>query len=50
MKRNVGIILIILGVALGIWAFMSHEDKEADVKIGDLEISADKEIIRPRRW
>jgi hypothetical protein len=37
MKRNIGIILIIVGVALGIWAFASHENKELNVKIGDLE-------------
>jgi hypothetical protein len=42
MKRNAGIVLIVVAIALGVWGFMQHEEKEADVKIGDVEIGVDK--------
>lgn len=47
MKRNTGLVLILVGIALGIWAFMAHEKAEPDVKIGDLEISDHKERDYP---
>lgn len=47
MKRNLGIVLIMVAVALAIWGFMQHENKEPDVKIGSLEISADKQKDYP---
>ncbi len=42
MKRTIGIVLILAGVGLGIWGFMRHEEREPDVKIGELEIGVDK--------
>jgi len=47
MKRNLGIVLIVAAIALGIWGFMQHENKEPDLKLGSLEISADKEKDYP---
>ncbi len=40
MKRTLGILLIVLGIALGIYGFTKMEDSGGDIQIGDLEISA----------
>ena len=40
MKRTIGILLLVVGVALGIYGFSKYDKNTADVKIGDLEISA----------
>lgn len=40
MKRTIGILLLVVGIALGIYGFSKYDKNTADVKIGDLEISA----------
>jgi|GEM_PF-670394 len=40
MRRNLGILLLIAGIALGIYGFTKYDRNTADVKIGDIEISA----------
>lgn len=40
MKRTISIILIIAGVGLAVFGFTKLNDNQADVKIGDLELSA----------
>lgn len=42
MKRTIGIGLVVLGVALGVWGLMQHEQVEPDIKIGELEIGVEK--------
>lgn len=43
MKRTIGILLLVAGIALGIYGFTKYDRNTADVKIGDLEISAGDE-------
>lgn len=43
MKRTIGIALVVLGVALGVWGLMQYEQVEPDIKIGKLEIGAEKQ-------
>lgn len=40
MRRTIGIILLIAGIALGVYGFTKYDRNTADVKIGDIEISA----------
>ncbi len=39
MKRTIGILLLVVGVALGIYGFSKYDKNTADVKIGDLGCS-----------
>ena len=43
MKRTLGSILLVLGVAMLIWTGFSYTKKEKVVDAGPLEISADKQ-------
>jgi hypothetical protein len=43
MKRTIGILLLLAGIALGVYGFTTYDRNTADVKIGDLEISAGDE-------
>ena len=40
MKQLIGIILVIGGIALGYSGYNKMQNSKADIKIGDLEISA----------
>lgn len=40
MKRTIGILLLVAGIALGVYGFTKYDRNTADVKIGDIEISA----------
>ncbi|MDX1476470.1 MAG: hypothetical protein R3301_02150 [Saprospiraceae bacterium] len=40
MKRNMGLLLIVLGLAAGIYGFTKLQDSGGGVQIGELEISA----------
>ena len=42
MNKTIGIVLIVVGVIFGILAFRKHDANTADLKIGDLELSAEK--------
>lgn len=42
MKKIIGIILVLLALALGYFGYQSYEKSHADIKIGSLELSADK--------
>lgn len=50
MKRTIGIVLVVLGVALGVWYFMRYEQVEPDIKIGELEIGVEKKEGPPVAW
>ncbi|HMQ59714.1 MAG TPA: hypothetical protein PKE06_03550 [Flavilitoribacter sp.] len=41
MRKNIGILLMVLGIALGIYGFTKLDDNKADIRIGDLELSAE---------
>lgn len=41
MKRTLGILLIVGALALGYLGYTKMEDSSAEVKIGDLELSAE---------
>lgn len=43
MKRTIGIILLVLGIALGIYGFTQYDNSKAGIEIGNLEISAKDE-------
>lgn len=44
MKKIIGLILLVGGIGLGIFAFNQSKDDKATLKIGDIELSAkDKE-------
>lgn len=38
MKRIIGIILIFLGVALGIWKLVRHEQDKTIIDLGNIEV------------
>lgn len=40
MRSTLGIVLVIGGIVLGYFGFRKLDDNKADVKIGNLEISA----------
>jgi hypothetical protein len=40
MRSLLGIVLLIGGIVLGYFGFRKLDDNKADIKIGDLEISA----------
>jgi hypothetical protein len=40
MKQTIGIILVIAALAFGYLGYTKMENSKADIKIGDLEISA----------
>lgn len=41
MKRTIGIILVIAGICVGIYALTRHNDEKTLIEIGDLEIKQD---------
>jgi len=43
MKRTIGIILIVIGVAMLIWTGFTYTKKEKVVDAGPIQVSADKE-------
>lgn len=43
MKRTIGILLLVAGIALGIYGFTKYDRNTADIEIGDIEISAGDE-------
>lgn len=43
MKRTMGILLLVAGIALAIYGFTKFDRNTADIEIGDLEISAGDE-------
>lgn len=40
MKKLLGILLILAAIALGIFGYKKYDENKADLKIGDLELSA----------
>lgn len=46
MKRNLGILLIVIGVGLGIFGFTKFDDSQSGIEIGDLEISAENQSAK----
>ena len=42
MNRTLGIVLVVVGIVFGVLAYRTHDANTADVKIGDLELSAEK--------
>lgn len=42
MNRNVGIVLILLGVVMLIWTGFSYTKKEKIIDAGPIQVSADK--------
>jgi uncharacterized membrane protein YidH (DUF202 family) len=38
MKRTIGIVLIIVGLVVAVFAFTRHDDEKTLVNIGDIEI------------
>ena len=47
MKKITGIILIITSIVLAVVGFQKHDDKKADIEIGDLELSAERNDATP---
>ncbi len=43
MKRTMGILLLVTGIALAIYGFSKYDRNTADIEIGDVEISAGDE-------
>ncbi|MCB0662821.1 MAG: hypothetical protein KDC24_08780 [Saprospiraceae bacterium] len=44
MKKIIGIVLLVVGIGLGFYAYNGMQDDKATLKIGDIELSAkDKE-------
>lgn len=43
MKRTIGILLLIAGIALGIYGFTTYDRNTADLEIGDVEIGVGDE-------
>ncbi len=41
MKRTIGIILIIAGICVGVYALTRHNEEKTLIEIGDLEIKQD---------
>ncbi|WEK37144.1 MAG: hypothetical protein P0Y53_06495 [Candidatus Pseudobacter hemicellulosilyticus] len=48
--RIIGIILIVVGILLGYYGFTKLDNSKADVKIGDLEISAKDKPNTTSAW
>ncbi len=42
MNKTIGIVLVVVGIVFGILAFRTHDANTAEVKIGKLELSAEK--------
>ena len=42
MNRTVGIVLVVIGIVFGVLAYRTHDANTADLKIGKLELSAEK--------
>lgn len=43
MKRTIGILLLVAGIALGIYGFTQYDRSTADIEIGDVEIGVGDE-------
>ncbi|MFN7118244.1 MAG: hypothetical protein ACK4TA_15695 [Saprospiraceae bacterium] len=43
MKRTMGILLLVAGIALAIYGFTKFDRNTADIEIGDVEINAGNE-------
>ena len=41
MKKAIGIVLVLAAVALGIYGYQQYDQHEADVSIGDIELSVE---------
>jgi hypothetical protein len=42
MNKIIGIVLVVVGIVFGVLAFQKHDANSADLKIGNLELSAEK--------
>jgi hypothetical protein len=42
MNRTMGIALVVIGIIFGTLAYKEHDANTADIKIGKLELSAEK--------
>ena len=43
MNRNIGIVMIVLGIVMLIWTGFTYTKKEKVIDAGPLQVSADKE-------
>ncbi|MDB5255787.1 MAG: hypothetical protein JWM14_482 [Chitinophagaceae bacterium] len=42
MNKTTGIVLVVIGLIFGVLAYRTHDANTADLKIGKLELSAEK--------
>ena len=42
MNKSIGIVLVVIGIVFGVLAYRTHDANTADLKIGKLELSAEK--------
>ncbi len=42
MNKNIGIVLVVIAAIFGVLAYRTHDANTADLKIGKLELSAEK--------
>lgn len=42
MNKTIGLVLIAVGIVFGVLAYQKHDANSADLKIGKLELSAEK--------
>jgi len=42
MNKTIGIVLVVVGIIFGVLAYRTHDANTADLKIGKLELSAEK--------
>ncbi len=42
MNKSIGIVLVVVGIIFGVLAYRTHDANTADIKIGKLELSAEK--------
>lgn len=42
MNKSIGIVLVVVGIIFGVLAYRAHDANTADLKIGKLELSAEK--------
>jgi hypothetical protein len=42
MNKSIGIVLVVIGIVFGVLAYRTHDANTTDLKIGNLELSAEK--------